>query len=1539
MNVSSLSIEDYSRTSPNSGSNSPDSAQSQILSPASPSGSTLSYDEYLKVATDTSASILLELNMDGRIRYLSSIWEHIVGTSVEAIVGQSISDILVGSDQDRSVFQRAIDLMIREDCSYKVRFLVESGSTGNSKTQTSSSAGSDNGTATTVKPELIELDAQGIIIAAGINNLPTHSMWIVKPFCEMGNITDLPQDLVKRLGFGATIFSQYLSEIEDSMVTDELDLPTPKNELCRVCESPVPAWWLETHSESCIVEHKIESVVQLHHDKLVELRMYIEEMFMSIEANDGRITQYNGLPLPKASETALPNSPCGALVSDDTSAFSIFKKSSNGRKNSNSIFQTLRFPFKTLASLIELCDDAINTNTSELKEIPGAAMQHSDAAQVLYEFSPGTQKNIENIITWKHQSEVTNPALDLLKTNTLALASRKVEFLFRLDNAMKYSLKIKNEIDNYVLQLIREKLERNKLNTMHSGGISRISARSPANSTLSEESEPTMPGGKIASPRPQKAPSGLFADAYVGTDEIPRKIQSPSNHDAMEEFDSRNNSRSCSQSITPKQPHPESNFVHEKLNVEQPKIYESVGGTPKLILPDSSGHPRTSGNHDFTPRRDSLPSSGGVNTPLSSLQKNAIFRPGNHGSFDRSPITSPYAGSSDYLTPEVQSVAVPKQPLSPLLLATNQAKASTPSIRDYDIIKPISKGAYGSVYLAKRRITGEYFAIKVLKKSDMIVKNQVTNVKSERAIMMVQSNKPYVAQLFATFQNRGNLFLVMEYLSGGDLATLIKMMGNLPEQWTKQYITEVIYGVAEMHQSGIIHHDLKPDNLLIDSRGHLKLTDFGLSRMGLVTRHTLADQKESQNASRKDSATSEDNLNVDRAFKWKLRSDSPTLSHALDGVIFKTERSNSNSSSQSALEVPVLHRSGSQLSFSIADFPGGGSPPPMSLHKRASSNISENWENNSPTPDYALFNPEDSKHAKRFFGTPDYLAPETIEGTGETDACDWWSVGCMLFEFSFGYPPFHARTVEEVFSNILAGMIDWPKFPDEEAEREFVSNEAKDLISRLLVVDPSKRLGANGAHEIFEHPYFKDVDWEQLYAETGSFVPEVAHPESTDYFDLRGAQLEDFSESDTEQSKVAELLTSDLDRAPKRTSSERSSQSTTPVQKLTVGSVLESGSQDDHSNNNSPTAKHIPMAIPPHLRERRVSKLNEVQTEFGSFNFRNLPALDRANKDAINRLKNEHLVEQGFHHHHRASSGSSSSSDVSNKHRYTKSSSVNTSAGVSGMPTRTSASPSSAKHHSPSRRDSNEMAVINRRSAGSMVENALNSPSSFYDETGSPSPASRFKSSLSPQNTCSRARLQSRTSSKRSSLGDVFTDESDELRALSRAASTRGRRRSERKSSSGISDIVYNLDILVCEPIPIHRFKLTKDLETLGCSVISVSMGDEMVRRATSDVKFDLIFTALKLPKLGAIDIVKLLRNTNSSNSTTPIVAVTAFFQEAQQACVFDDVLERPVSVQQLRSLLLKYTLKKSQDADETMISDADPDVPFAQANTGDALD
>ena len=110
----------------------------------------------------------------------------------------------------------------------------------------------------------------------------------------------------------------------------------------------------------------------------------------------------------------------------------------------------------------------------------------------------------------------------------------------------------------------------------------------------------------------------------------------------------------------------------------------------------------------------------------------------------------------------------------------------------------------------------------------------------------------------------------------------------------------------------------------------------------------------------------------------------------------------------------------------------------------------------------------------------------------------------VIFELLLGYPSFHAETPDAVFKKILSGVIQWPEFKNEEEEREFLTPEAKDLIEKLLVVDPAKRLGAKGIQEIKDHPYFKNVDWDHVYDEEASFVPTIDNPEDTDYFDLRG---------------------------------------------------------------------------------------------------------------------------------------------------------------------------------------------------------------------------------------------------------------------------------------------------------------------------------------------------------------------------------------------------------------------------------------------------
>ena len=161
-----------------------------------------------------------------------------------------------------------------------------------------------------------------------------------------------------------------------------------------------------------------------------------------------------------------------------------------------------------------------------------------------------------------------------------------------------------------------------------------------------------------------------------------------------------------------------------------------------------------------------------------------------------------------------------------------------PSKKDYEFVRPISQGAYGAVYLAKHKKSEQLVAIKMLKKKDILAKNLMNQVLHERDIMQFAQN-PFLVNMICSFSTKESLYIVMEYAPGGDLASLIKNVGALDEKSARRYIAETILAVEYLHDYGIIHRDLKPDNLVIGTQGHIKLTDFGLSKIGLMNRTTM----------------------------------------------------------------------------------------------------------------------------------------------------------------------------------------------------------------------------------------------------------------------------------------------------------------------------------------------------------------------------------------------------------------------------------------------------------------------------------------------------------------------------------------------------------------------------------------------------------------------------------------------------------------------------------------------------------------------------
>lgn len=156
-------------------------------------------------------------------------------------------------------------------------------------------------------------------------------------------------------------------------------------------------------------------------------------------------------------------------------------------------------------------------------------------------------------------------------------------------------------------------------------------------------------------------------------------------------------------------------------------------------------------------------------------------------------------------------------------------KRIKPTIAEYKSISVIGKGAFGEVRLCRHIKTGELVAIKQMNKADMGKKNQLGHIRAERDIL-ASSESEWIVALNSSFTDDKYLYLVMEYLSGGDLMNLLIQMDVFPEEQTKFYTAELLLSIESVHNLNYIHRDLKPDNILIDKTGHLKLTDFGLCK-------------------------------------------------------------------------------------------------------------------------------------------------------------------------------------------------------------------------------------------------------------------------------------------------------------------------------------------------------------------------------------------------------------------------------------------------------------------------------------------------------------------------------------------------------------------------------------------------------------------------------------------------------------------------------------------------------------------------------------
>ena len=158
-----------------------------------------------------------------------------------------------------------------------------------------------------------------------------------------------------------------------------------------------------------------------------------------------------------------------------------------------------------------------------------------------------------------------------------------------------------------------------------------------------------------------------------------------------------------------------------------------------------------------------------------------------------------------------------------------EEKKNIPKLYDYVIHKLLGQGACGKVYLVSLKTNPEkYYAMKALNKKYLEIKEE----KNERDIL-IKLKSPFVTNIRAAFQDEGHLYLVLEYASGKDLFTLLGNQTNhaLDLDSARFYMAELVLALEALHKQNIVHRDLKLENILIDSEGHIKLTDFGMSKL------------------------------------------------------------------------------------------------------------------------------------------------------------------------------------------------------------------------------------------------------------------------------------------------------------------------------------------------------------------------------------------------------------------------------------------------------------------------------------------------------------------------------------------------------------------------------------------------------------------------------------------------------------------------------------------------------------------------------------
>ncbi|KAK7590178.1 hypothetical protein V9T40_001791 [Parthenolecanium corni] len=298
-------------------------------------------------------------------------------------------------------------------------------------------------------------------------------------------------------------------------------------------------------------------------------------------------------------------------------------------------------------------------------------------------------------------------------------------------------------------------------------------------------------------------------------------------------------------------------------------------------------------------------------------------------------------------------------------------RQNTAKLSDFEIIRTLGTGQFGRVMFARhlRSKNKQFLAIKILERQKVVSMVQTEHVIYEKKVLQ-SIDFPFLVNYRYHFKDNANLFFVLEFVPGGEMFTHLQSLGKYPESQARFYAAQVVLSFEYLHYLGIVYRDLKPENLLIDAQGYLKITDFGFA-------------------------------------------------------------------------------------------------------KRI-----------------------DDKQTITMCGTPEYLAPEVIKNVGYSFSVDWWALGILIYEMSWGKPPFASEEPMKIFEKIMNARVKYPNT---------FNPILKDVVRNLLIPDWHKRLGSSkeGTDAVKMHEWFKTIDWMKLYLKkfTPPYVPEVKSLDDTSNFE------------------------------------------------------------------------------------------------------------------------------------------------------------------------------------------------------------------------------------------------------------------------------------------------------------------------------------------------------------------------------------------------------------------------------------------------------